>query len=675
MKSPAKQKIIQIEVTNICPHKCSNCTRACGHHSDPFIMPFPTFRQAVQSLVDFPGQVGFMGGEPTMIPEFEKYVEYYASKIHPKKRRGLWTSLGRHYYKHMELIKDVFGYECINDHMNPGMHQPMLVASEELPIPEKEKARLIDRCWVQNLWSSSVTMRGCYFCECAATLATLLDGPDGWPIEPGWWKRQPKDFGYQLELCKLCGCAMPLPRRRANEGVDDVSPGMLKRLKAVDSPKASKCRVFDVSSYKMEDYKDWNPRSQWYLPKGQKRTSDMNSTIRPKHIDCVVTCVGYADCLGISLPHNKRFLDRVAVVTSPDDKDTQTVCRENGIEPVVTSRFFDGGAAFNKGKGINDGLAALDLNDWVLIMDADILLPPDAGQRIKSRILNPGCLHYTSRLCPKEADVGLYLANPEVVKAWKPPKGKRFNNASGYFQLWTTRARSLKGRSTWYSEDFPSAGDVDLEFMRLWPQDKQVKLDDFFVVHIPHGPHKRNWRGRVTDKINIPLPASDEPEQNANWSVVFRGDSPGIWGQNFGEPDSGRYARELPDYIKYLRIRMAPNPPIIFYFDGDPKKQKTLGSGFVWIPSNAYSHKAYHLGVIQAGFGVKAMKQHKGRVIIQRGRSVMEYSGWGFGHVMYEDNRQGFCWDGEPVEPGSIEIAVTNEELHAWERDRFLKNR
>ena len=50
MKSPQDMRIIQIDITNACFHRCSNCTRFCGHHKKPFFMDFETFKRAVDSF-------------------------------------------------------------------------------------------------------------------------------------------------------------------------------------------------------------------------------------------------------------------------------------------------------------------------------------------------------------------------------------------------------------------------------------------------------------------------------------------------------------------------------------------------------------------------------------------------------------------------------------------------
>ena len=53
MKKISNMKIIQIDVTNACVHRCANCTRFCGHHQKDFYMDFETFKNAVDSLEEY----------------------------------------------------------------------------------------------------------------------------------------------------------------------------------------------------------------------------------------------------------------------------------------------------------------------------------------------------------------------------------------------------------------------------------------------------------------------------------------------------------------------------------------------------------------------------------------------------------------------------------------------
>ena len=150
---------------------------------------------------------------------------------------GLWSNMGATYRQHYEIIQDTFHVQFLNDHLNPSYHQPGLFARKDLGIPDEIWQPLRDKCWVQNEWSASITPKGAFFCEIAAALDMLFDGPGGWKIEPGWWKRTPEEFGDQLHWCEMCGFALDTFMRDATEEQDDVSPTLYEKLKAIDSPR------------------------------------------------------------------------------------------------------------------------------------------------------------------------------------------------------------------------------------------------------------------------------------------------------------------------------------------------------------------------------------------------------------------------------------------------------
>lgn len=279
MRSPAHMTTIQIELTSACVLKCSNCTRFCGTHRVPFFMEDDLFRKSIDSLAEFAttpeGIVGFMGGEPLLHPKFAEFCEYALTKI-PRERLGLWSTFppGEKYRKYREIICKTFGVILLNDHSRDDiLHAPVLMASEEYfrkPCPvcegsgentgmlpgakcvqcggtgtvtdDRELFLATEHCWVQESWSASINPKGAWFCEVAAALADLFDGPQGWDVEPGWWKRTPMDFKEQRDwACRRCGAAMPIKRIRSSQDPrDDVSEGNLERLKAVRSKKVAR---------------------------------------------------------------------------------------------------------------------------------------------------------------------------------------------------------------------------------------------------------------------------------------------------------------------------------------------------------------------------------------------------------------------------------------------------
>lgn len=310
MISPQDMKIIQIDITNACVHSCSNCTRFCGHHKKTFMMDFETFKQAVDSLDGFDGIVGMIGGEPTLHPEFERFADYMRKKRvkdpvhhlrqptddmlcyirdhmwHEDGRAGLWSSLNSSYYKNFEVINDTFKTQLLNDHNNTCLHQALLMQRKELGIPDEEWVKKRDACWIQNTWSATITPKGAFFCEVAGSLDMLFDGPGGWKVEPGWWKRQPKDFADQLHWCELCSGCLDVPKRISNDERDDVTPGMLEKLKAIGSPKALKgnCVVLDVEKYKEEksQFHTFTGANDYMDAGDNQRTSKGNRNLYPK---------------------------------------------------------------------------------------------------------------------------------------------------------------------------------------------------------------------------------------------------------------------------------------------------------------------------------------------------------------------------------------------------------
>lgn len=268
MRSPSEMRIIEIDITNACIHQCSNCTRFCGHHKTPYFMEWEMFKKSVDSLLEYGRCIGMMGGEPTLHPQFERFARYLA-EVYPgqhhvpssnqplpvfsnyirdknylqheclnrHKGPGLMSATSKRYFQHFDLIQKLFSYQSINDHNNPSLHQPVLVSRKDLGIPDEKWFPMRDNCFFQNQWSASITPKGAFFCEVAGSLDMLFNGPGGWKVEPGWWRRTPDEFGDQLQWCELCGGALFQQGRLASEEIDDISPSLLKKLEEVGSPK------------------------------------------------------------------------------------------------------------------------------------------------------------------------------------------------------------------------------------------------------------------------------------------------------------------------------------------------------------------------------------------------------------------------------------------------------
>jgi hypothetical protein len=233
----------------------------------PFFMSSDRFKQAVDSMVEYPNMTGLMGGEPLLHPKFEEFCDYAVSKI-PKNQLGLWSCFPKGYERYREVICRTFGHIFLNDHTRADIyHAPVLVAAEEMIAHRKRMFMLIEECWIQKYWSACINPKGAFFCEIAGAMAMLFDSDGAWKIEKEWWMRTPKDFTAQIEeYCPRCGCAMPLERRASVDGRDDISLGNLKRLqgrsKKVDkglyviSDLQPKEKLQEMAAYKDPEFRD-----------------------------------------------------------------------------------------------------------------------------------------------------------------------------------------------------------------------------------------------------------------------------------------------------------------------------------------------------------------------------------------------------------------------------------
>lgn len=457
MKSPKDQRTIQIDITNACPHKCSNCTRFCGHHKKNFFMDFETFQRAVDSLEGFQGTIGMMGGEPTIHPEFERFAKYLDSKTAPENREavnnfikpqkdfmrfmhnrefesvtivptdcepgtkvtilgpGIWSTMGEKYKEHYELIQDMFRMQSLNDHGDIMFHSPILVSRKELGIPDDEWIKLRDCCWVQNGWSSTITPKGAFFCEVAGALDMLFDGPGGWPIEKGWWKRTPEEFGEQLNWCEICGIALDLFTRDANEEVDDVSPDVYQKLLEVGSPKALKGKV-NVLKIENGQITEESQRSIHEIRgarywKSYESRMSTKSVLYPKGFEGIIFYdlqAGYEENV-INLHKNEKYLEKWVCI-APDAHTAERLKGESWQKEWLVTWTGDSAFEDTFGRMLNRAFSWMDADrEWVAFT-GNLVLSEAFLPRMAEMVLNPGTMHYIN-LSQKENPKNLYIDN------------------------------------------------------------------------------------------------------------------------------------------------------------------------------------------------------------------------------------------------------------------------
>ena len=441
MKSPRHMRIIEIDITNACDKRCSNCTRLCGHHKKPFFMDYETFKRAVDSLDGYQGIRSMMGGEPTIHPEFERFIRYLGSKfpkrenplVYPQKDfikkvhqielenfqtiddgveridivgPGMFSNMGGTYKKHYEIISDILPFQGLNDHLNPIYHQTALISRKELGISDEEWIPMRDACWIQNEWSAGITPKGCFFCEIAGVLDMLLDGPGGWPIEKGWWKRTPDQFGDQLHWCEICGFALNTFTRDSAEEIDDMSPEWYERLKKINSPKLTSGRsnIIKIENGKIAEE---------------------------------------------SMKENKHFSAAMPYIEHYED-------RFNALNSVLLAHEFEE-AVITEGDGFGIDLNRIiqSAKEWIILTSDGVKLCDDFKSIVGQYVLNPGTLHYIDLSKSKD-------------RSFVKPDG----TDKGFAVLFSKNAISLREIGFDRIAHMSSMS----EFAEKWQQDKIVEL-------------------------------------------------------------------------------------------------------------------------------------------------------------------------------------------------------
>lgn len=204
------------------------------------------------------------------------------------------------------------------------------------------------------------------------------------------------------------------------------------------------------------------------------------------NLKIVIACLNYDDYLAKTLPLNLEQHKDITIVTGAEDHATQKVCQDNNALCVISHRIHINKAPFAKGKAINDALDFIKPKEWVLLLDADIILTYGMIDRLRSMPLDKDKLYYTRRILDEKT-----RASEE--KPW------------GYFQLFNVNAEALAGRNKIYEEKFGNAAMDDSNFgLQIYSTEKRkLLLKPFFdVIHISHGQDRINWNGRVSPRID-----------------------------------------------------------------------------------------------------------------------------------------------------------------------------
>lgn len=262
-------------------------------------------------------------------------------------------------------------------------------------------------------------------------------------------------------------------------------------------------------------------------------------------LEAVIVCVNYADFLEHTLPDNLQQLDDIVVVTDHNDQETPKLCKKYSIECIKTAAFTERGHVFNKGAAINVALSHLRKREWLIHLDADIMLCRDFRRMVDMAELDKKNIygadrinvygydtwkelkpflenHYSSKWF---VDPGLCHQKEATAEAMRNVRfGARVVHVQhgwvpiGYFQMWHKEA------GVGYNYKVGAASGSDVMFPAQWPREKRVLLPEVVVYHLDSEPRHRigtNWKGRKSRPFTengLPKETSRHlPHYDPNW--------------------------------------------------------------------------------------------------------------------------------------------------------------
>ena len=235
----------------------------------------------------------------------------------------------------------------------------------------------------------------------------------------------------------------------------------------------------------------WRPKAP--EPKVLKRSTQsiinatINQTIAKKKIDVIITSVDYNDFLILSLENNTKYFENITVVTSNDDIICQNICKSYGVKCITTDAFYEDDFVFNKGRAINIGIESIVNPEFILLLDADIIVT----NKIELSNLELDTLYTSDRwICYNHFQYERWRKGETPVN--NLPKYER-DNGYGFFQLFNFN-NSLDVK--WYPSELENSSHPDLKFSSYFPKKQTIDVD---IIHL--GDVKKNWDGRKSEKF------------------------------------------------------------------------------------------------------------------------------------------------------------------------------
>lgn len=209
-------------------------------------------------------------------------------------------------------------------------------------------------------------------------------------------------------------------------------------------------------------------------------------------MQAISVCINYSDYLAISLPFNRPFFEKYSIVTAAHDEKTLELIKQFDCTPVILDFEND----YVKKSMMSQGLRQLQNKQWIQILDADIVLPPEYASIInRVESLDQNALYGCQRLFCQNRLVWEMFGLHDL-QCYEPEENVRAIGI-GFFQLFHAAAQHLSNSQDWYAVASGMKA-ADMSFRAKFPASAIHQLP-IKVVHL--GPPSVNWYGRRSPRF------------------------------------------------------------------------------------------------------------------------------------------------------------------------------
>jgi len=194
----------------------------------------------------------------------------------------------------------------------------------------------------------------------------------------------------------------------------------------------------------------------------------------------LIISVNMSDYLEVTLSKNRKYFSQYIIVTCHSDTKTKDICKKYNVRVIEYDNFFPQDSKFNKSGAMRHAQQIIHReypNNWVLIMDTDIVLPKNITEILNGVVnKNKNILYGIDRY---------EVMNTEELNI-ELRERKYGCSFVGYFQLYFDKTK-------YYDTFSYNASKCDSDFSKKFRHKTMLESN---VFHL--GIQGAHWNGRTT---------------------------------------------------------------------------------------------------------------------------------------------------------------------------------